>query len=145
MMKKKLSIVVSCLFFLCVGLSVAEAWDPNGTWVNMDTSSEEGLQRVEISLPSYVHGYGQCKPYSCDWGNAAYTSKLVATNASSDVERDAYLAVWIFPFQWIFLRLMPHPENPDYVIAESWYIYDVAEDPANGSTNGYRIEYLKKE
>jgi len=139
-MKKKLSIVVSCLFFFCVGLPVAEAWNPDGTWVNMDTSSG-GLQRVVISLPS-VHGYGQCTPSPCDWGNATYTSKLVATNAQSDVDRDAYLAVWIFGFKWTFLRLMPHPENPDYVIAESWDIYDVAGDPR---TNRYTIEYLKKQ
>ena len=138
-MKKYLSVAIAVIFISCFGLSQADAWNPNGTWVNLDPTS--GTQRLEISLPN-IEGFGQCTPTPCDWGNAFYTSKLVATNEPTDTDRDNYMAVWLFSFKWTFAFISPHPENSDYIILTMYDIYDIAGDPR---ANRYTIEYLKKQ
>jgi len=139
-MKRMVYIICLSLIFLGIGLSGAEAWNPNGTWINLDLAGG-GTQRIEINFPQ-IHGYGQCTPSPCNWGNALYTSKLVATHDKTDSDRDAYMAVWVFSFKWTFMRILPHPENPNYIIVESWDLYDIAGDTR---ANRYTIEYLKKQ
>lgn len=138
-MKKTVSISIF-LFVAGLAFSYAEAWNPNGTWVNLDAAGG-GTQRIEITFPS-IHGYGQCTPSPCDWGNAAYTTKMVATHSQSDADRDGYMAVWMFSFKWTFMRILPHPENPAYIVVESWDLYDIMGD---SRANRYTIEYLKKQ
>jgi len=137
-MKKTLLLIV---FILSLGFApYAEAWNPNGTWVNLDGASG-GTHSLVINFPT-IHGYGQCTPSACDWGNAGYTSKLVATNEQGNPDRDEYMAVWIFSFKWTFAFISPHPENPDYLILRTYDFYDIMGD---SRANRYTVEYLKKQ
>lgn len=139
-MKKYIGITISFIFILLLGLSNADAWSPNGTWVNIDTS-EADIQRLVINYP-FIHGFGQCTPSPCDWGNALYASGLVATHDYADADKDTFFAVWIFSFKWMFMQISPHPENPDYIIVTTQHLYDLAGD---SRTNRFNIEYLKKQ
>ena len=139
-MKKGLFWSVCLVFIITICVCDAEAWNPNGTWVNLDQEGG-GTHRLEISFPT-VHGYGQCTPNPCDWGNAIYTSNLGATNDSGNTAKDQYMAAWIFVFKWTFAYIAPHPENPSYIILTTYDLYDLSGGSA--SENRVTIEYLKK-
>lgn len=132
--------VVLFLTVSLLGVVDANAWNPDGTWVNLDQNSGD-TQSIVINYPS-IRGYGQCTPTPCDWGDALYTSKLAATHDSSNDDRAEYTAIWIFGFKWTFMYISPHPENPDYIIVKTYDLYDLAGD---SRTNRYTIEYLKKQ
>jgi hypothetical protein len=140
-MKRGLFLGFCLVFVVTICVLDAEAWNPNGTWVNPDQASG-GTQRLEISFPA-VHGFGQCTPTPCDWGNAVYTTNLGATHDSSNSDKDQYLAAWIFNFKWTIGYITPHPENPNYIILTTFDVYDLSGGSA--AANRVTIEYLKKQ
>ena len=140
-MKKALFWSVCLIFMITFCVLDAEAWNPDGTWVNLDQAGG-GTQRLEISLPA-IHGFGQCFPTPCDWGNAFYTTNLGATNDSGNADKDQFMAAWLFSFTWTFAYIAPHPENPNYIILTTYNLYDLAGGSA--SANSVTIEYLKKQ
>jgi hypothetical protein len=142
--REKLSMILAVSFIFVfigwLGVQKAEAWDPNGTWVNLEENSG-GTVRLEINFP-LIHGYGDCSPTPCDWGNADYTTRLVAIHDSGNADRDEYMALWGFGFAYLLIQISPHPENPDYIILKTSNLYDLAGDPRN---NYHVIEYMKRQ
>jgi hypothetical protein len=140
-MKRVLLLAFCLVFILTISVLDAEAWNPNGTWVNLDQTGG-GTQRLEISFPT-IHGYGQCSPTPCDWGNAIYTTNLGATHDFSDSDKDQYMALWGFASKVTLGYIAPHPENLNYIILTTYDLYDLSGGPA--ASNRVTIEYLKKQ
>ncbi len=130
---KRLAIVLLTLM-----VSTAYAWNPAGTWNNLDSSSG-GIDHLVIGDDLMIQGYGQCSPNPCEWGTTGLI-KLVATNDSGNDDRSEYIALWNFDFKTTVLILSPHPENPNYIVVRSYDFYA----PSDGRQNRYTIEYLKR-
>ncbi len=116
----------------------ASAWDPSGTWFNLDPNTGQTHHIVINGLT--IHGFGQCTPDPCDWGTTPLT-KLVATHDRGNEDRVEYLALWDFGFKFTAMMISRHPENPDYLIVKTYDLYSYKGDPRQ---DRYTIEYLKK-
>ena len=130
---KKLAIIL-----LTIAAPTAYAWNPAGTWNNLDSNSGT-IDHLVISNDLKVQGFGQCSPTPCEWGQTELI-KLVATHDSGNDDRAEYIALWNFGFVTTALILSPHPENPDYIVVKSYDFFA----PTDGRQNHYNIEYLKR-